>query len=585
MVANGVMRSPKQKNRMGQCLVVALAMTHALWGLVPAAAGGLLGSGLSEEGSTRAVPGVSGDQLFFLYDARPSRVSFLSLANPSSEAIHLRVAFYDDSLTEELAAETFRLPSAGNTIIDPASFAGGGAGGNAGLVVVTPVEGVDATRPIVPPEPIVGGFTLANVDLGAGFGQNPFARRAVVEEGGLAAPGSIVDGTEVFYQRFAPGILTIPVYFNPADLESPERDGNRILLAAFGDDYEGGFGIVPRSIPMRSTFFDADGLRIASEENPFSGVLLADLQSLAGPTDLDGSSGKVYLEVPLAEGSVFGLFSQSLSTYAAGQRLPAVSSVPAGSGPLVDVTISFAAQIGEEEFACDRVYENIGTTQATVTPLDGRLYLENIRLVNDQGSEVPVRLEQDGNWQYEDIVLLDFEDGTGLCELGDTGLNTVVRGEVPDGVYAGIRFEVGVTESLNHGDPAIAESPLNRSALFWNWNAGYKFVRFDSAVLEDESRFNVHIGSTGCMGDGRGEATCMNSNRTTVDLPLDPAADVVVVDFGAYIEDSDVTAVTPETPPGCQSVPNDPECVPIFEAAGLPYGESRGGTQKIFRIK
>lgn len=577
------MRVQDRKNQLSVVLAVAVALGVYLDPGVASA--GALGSGMQDTSATRPVPGVSGDQLLFLYDARSSRVSFLSLANPASEPLYLRVTFYDDSLDEELAAETIWLPSAGNTVIDPTSFAGGGANGNAGLVVVTPVEGVDATRPIVPPEPIVGGFTLANVDLGAGFGQNPFARRAVVEEGGLAAPGSIVDGTEVFYQRFAPGILTIPVYFNPADLESPERDGNRILLAAFGDDYEGGFGIVPRSIPMRSTFFDADGLRIASEENPFSGVLLADLQSLAGPTDLDGSSGKVYLEVPLAEGSVFGLFSQSLSTYAAGQRLPAVSSVPAGSGPLVDVTISFAAQIGEEEFACDRTYENIGTTAATITPLDGRLYLEDIRLVNDQGSEVPVQLEQDGNWQYEDLVLLDFEDGTGLCELGDTGLNTVVRGAVPDGVYERIRFKVGVTESLNHGDPAVAESPLNRSALFWNWNAGYKFVRFDSFVFDDDSRFNVHIGSTGCMGDGRGEATCMNSNRTTVDLPLDLAADVVVVDFGAYIEDSDVTAVTPETPPGCQSVPNDPECVPIFEAAGLPYGENPGGTQKIFRIK
>lgn len=55
-----------------------------------------------------------------------------------------------------------------------------------------------------------------------------------------------------------------------------------------------------------------------------TGVLLTNLQELAGGATLSGS-GKLFLDADAsAQGNLFGIFSQSLATFASGQRLPAV---------------------------------------------------------------------------------------------------------------------------------------------------------------------------------------------------------------------------------------------------------------------
>lgn len=279
-------------------------------------------------------PSVSGDQLIFLYDARADRTTFLSVANVADEPVTLDVAFYGGDLTAEVAGGSLTIGRAANAVIDPTSFGDGEAAGTAGLAVVTPVVSVDNLTPIVPPQPIVGGFTFANLTLGSGFGQNPFARSAVSSgTGARAAPGEEVDGVVVTYERFDPGVLNIPVYFDPASLAPPANDGNRILIAAFADRYDGAFSIAPVSTQAAVTFFDKDGVRIAENGVSINGVLFSDLQAVSGGTAIDGSSGKVFFEVNAQGGNVFGLFSQSIGTFAAGQRMPAVARVPVGVDP------------------------------------------------------------------------------------------------------------------------------------------------------------------------------------------------------------------------------------------------------------
>lgn len=544
----------------------------------------LLGAG-SAAAQTIGVPDVVGDQLLFIYDARESRVTFLSVSNPSSESVTVNVVLYSQDLSEELVGQTVTLAGASNVVIDPTQFGGGGANGAAGLAVVTPVASGQDLTPYVPPQPIMGGFTLANVNLMSGFGQNPFGRFAVTENGDAASPGDQVDGATVRYQRFDPGVLTVPVYYNPTDLGPPEDDGNRIFLVAFVDSYDGEFGVSQLRTDAAASFFDANGVLIAENTTEVSGVLFSDLEAMAGGFDIGGSSGKVFFEVDAGAGNVFGLFSQSLSTFAAGQRLPAVAAVPEGATP-IPMAINFVARVGDEPFSCDRTYSGIGTTNASVEPTDARLYLENIRLVTDEGDEVSFRLDPDDVWQLDDVVLLDFENGRGLCgQRGTAETNSQARGMIPEGTYAGIRFEMGVTESLNHGDSATAPPPLNKTALFWSWNSGYKFIRYDNIVESNNNEFRVHIGSTACEGDGRGNASCANSNRIEVDLPFDPSADTIVVNLGNFLSDVNVEFNTPDSPPGCMSAPNDPECVPVFAAGGLAYGDNPAGTQRIFSVE
>jgi hypothetical protein len=279
--------------------------------------------------ATVQVPGVSGDQLIYFYDARTERVPFLTISNPAATPVVVEIAFYPADLSSRLGESVLTLPGAGNVVIDPtsSSVAGGAANGKAGLAVVTPIASATDSQPVVPPQPLTGGYTLANLSLGAAFGENPYARLAVGSNGARAAAGAEVDGNAVKYQRFTPPVLMVPAYFNPQDLAPANQDGNRVVVAAFNDSYGAEFNVTALSTEAAALFCDADGFEAAVGAAAVSGVLLSDLQSIAGSTVLS-SSGKLFLDVDAGNGNVLGIFAQSLGTFAAGQRMPAVASIP-----------------------------------------------------------------------------------------------------------------------------------------------------------------------------------------------------------------------------------------------------------------
>src|SRR5690606_7445391 len=127
----------------------------------------------------------------------------------------------------------------------------------------------------------------------------------------------------------------------------------------------------------------------------------------------------------------------------------------------VPVTITFMPVVGAQAFACGQTFSGLGTTAASVTPTDFRLYVHDVRLVRADASEEPLTLEQDGLWQYQNVALLDFEDGTGGCGNGTAQTHAVLTGTVAYGAYNGIKYKLGLPFALNHGDPTTAPSPLN----------------------------------------------------------------------------------------------------------------------------
>jgi cytochrome c peroxidase len=259
---------------------------------------------------------------------------------------------------------------------------------------------------------------------------------------------------------------------------------------------------------------------------------------------------------------------------------------PPPTGPQ-RVTLHFEALINGEPFACGQTYDGIGLGSATIDPTDLRLYASEFRLVDADGNETPIELDQDGAWQLENMALLDFEDGTGLCQLqGNEATNVVVNGTVPPGTYTGVRFTIGVPFERNHGDAASAPPPLQYTAMFWNWNAGYKFLRFDNIIDGGMSEFRLHVGSTGCEGDGRGNVSgCENANRVEVALDdFDPASDSIVAELSSLFSDTALEENTPTTPPGCMGAANDPECEGPFFRLGLPFLGQAGGAQQVFYV-
>lgn len=266
------------------------------------------------------------------------------------------------------------------------------------------------------------------------------------------------------------------------------------------------------------------------------------------------------------------------------------------------VSIRFAAEINGQPFACGQSYTNVGSNRSTITPSDLRLYVSEVRLLRKDGSAIPLQLTQDGVWQYQNLALLDFENGTGPCRNGTEATNTSVRGQVPAGEYTGVELTVGVPFALNHQDPTVAPAPLNSTAMFWNWQGGYKFIKFDttSSGISDHkpadanaagpvTRYSVHLGSTVCASASKTQApsACQNPNTITVRLDrFDLRQGQVIVDMGAVLGQANVDVNAKGTSPGCMSFPKDADCLPVMQALGLAYdGVAASGPQRLIKAR
>lgn len=279
-------------------------------------------------------------------------------------------------------------------------------------------------------------------------------------------------------------------------------------------------------------------------------------------------------------------------------------SSAASEEPTKPVEIRFAAEIDGSPFSCAQAYEGIGVTQSTVEIADFRVFVTNLRLLAADGTETPLALEQDGKWQYENVALLDFSDGTGTCVNGTPQINTRVHGTAPEGDYTGLAFDIGVPFSLNHNDPTLAASPLNLTAMFWNWQGGYKFINLDMATAgmpietvqttgdhaggsaDERPRargWSLHLGSTGCASESRTTPpveACANPNHVSVKFAeFDPTSNMVVFDPAPVLAEADVDYNTPDTSPGCMSFANDDDCVPVMSRLGLPFRDLPAGEQ------
>lgn len=249
------------------------------------------------------------------------------------------------------------------------------------------------------------------------------------------------------------------------------------------------------------------------------------------------------------------------------------------------VTVRFEATVGEVPFSCGAQPTGLGVSGATLEAMDNRLYVHDLTLIDADGGEHPVTLDQDGMWQVYDVALLDFEDKTGACANGTAEMNGVMSGVVDAHDTVALRFTLGLPFELNHQDPATAPSPLNLSSLFWTWESGYKFWRFDGRTTAAPEGFFFHLGSTGCETDTDGAVTgCASPNRLTITLDgFDPATHVVRIDLAALTAGVDLDG--PDST--CMSGPGMGDCSPWFGALGLPWGDDVGdpAAQTVFSVR
>lgn len=248
------------------------------------------------------------------------------------------------------------------------------------------------------------------------------------------------------------------------------------------------------------------------------------------------------------------------------------------------VSIDFELAVGDQPVTCADVFSDVGTGQTTLQIADARMYIQDLRLIDANGHSETVTFDDDGKYQSPTVAMLDFEDGTDLCEAdGTPGTHTTLTGSVAEGTYVGLSFTVGVPEDLNHGDPTTAAPPLGNLTLQWSWNEGYRFMRFD-LIPANGTPFDVHIGSTECNKDSSGAVTCNQENRTKVRLSkFDADNDRVNIDLGTLVSGSDLEADMP----GCIAGGTPDICAPIFKRLGIDSatGDANATAQKVFRAE
>lgn len=251
------------------------------------------------------------------------------------------------------------------------------------------------------------------------------------------------------------------------------------------------------------------------------------------------------------------------------------------------VTLNFRGMVGDKDFACGQHYPGVGKTATQFTPADFRFYVSRVRLVASDGREVPLVLDEDHVWQHAGVALLDFEDKSGPCAGGTTGVNQVIRGKAPAGTYTGLRFDLGLPANLNHEDASVADPPLNVTGMFWSWQTGYRFLRAEGATTGIPVGYNAHVGSVGCTRQNK-QTQCSQENLAQVSLDgFDPRSGVVIADLARLLSDMDMDHNTHNTAPGCMSEIDDPDCAPMLHSLGLPFGQETAAPapQKFFRFK
>lgn len=314
------------------------------------------------------------------------------------------------------------------------------------------------------------------------------------------------------------------------------------------------------------------------------------------------------------------LISSLLTTLTAGLLV----ACGGGSDPDKTVSISFAALNGTTPVACGTSVTGMGSTAVTAAVKDLRFYITNLKLVNDKGEAVAVKLDAN-SWQLtqgsETVSLIDLENATGTCSTASntTATNAVITGTVPAGNYVGLKASMGVPETLNHSAIAGGVAPLDNAAMAWSWQSGRKFAKIEldpvggilktvaatsstAAVTSTITTFNFHLGSTGCTAkldaagavvkDAAGNTvyTCTNPNVMDFSLAsFNMDTQKVALDIGKLFSTTDITKENGGAA-GCMSGATDPECPTMFSQLQVSFGSGStglpiagGAAQQIFK--
>lgn len=243
------------------------------------------------------------------------------------------------------------------------------------------------------------------------------------------------------------------------------------------------------------------------------------------------------------------------------------------SAKRVPVNIEFSASWTGRPIHCD-------DTPLALTDL--RFYVSDVLLIDSSGAEHPVSLTSDERWQQQSIALIDLENGAGACSNGTSDMNSTVRGTVGTSDFNGVKFTIGVPFDMNHGNPLLAQPPLDDAAMHWHWRSGYKFLR--AGISSPTDSYWIHLGSTGCEGTIQNITGCSSPNRVTVNFSdFSPDTSRITIELAELFRDINLQDGMRSD---CSSSPAESACEAPFEALGVTMnGSANLQPQRVFQVQ
>ena len=168
-------------------------------------------------------------------------------------------------------------------------------------------------------------------------------------------------------------------------------------------------------------------------------------------------------------------------------------------------------RVGDAPLEMGKMYKTPGGLDYQVDLL--KFYVSNVVLVKADGGLVPISGLSLAEFKGAGAMAgghggsasssstgssVDMMQG-GMMMSATTTQNAVVfKGNAPVGEYRGVRFDVGVPRELNNQDASLQKMPLGvESGMFWAWNPGYIFYRFEgkTVIAGKAEPFLLHMGT------------------------------------------------------------------------------------------
>ncbi len=209
--------------------------------------------------------------------------------------------------------------------------------------------------------------------------------------------------------------------------------------------------------------------------------------------------------------------------------------------------------------------------------------LNFIPLLNGQAVNCDSSLQLQGNkWQLQGVqfyiakaqlgnVQVGFKNATGvvsdlalvggMCQ-GEMNWQQTLHGKL-DKKSESFSFEMAVPFELNHTNPLKAEAPLNQPDMFWNWQIGHKFLRFDLGQVSGGENWAFHLGSTGCDSASvmrSATKACKFANRFKFEIKNFDINKPVYIHLEQLISELELTNEN-----ACMSDVNDKSCKILFK--------------------